>query len=90
MLEQRRHLWLLGLSGSGKSTVGPLLARELNLPCLDTDAEIVRTAGKTIPEIFAKDSEEGFRQREEEVMKIFSAGGWSPAKPTGTAWLPPA
>ena len=74
MPEKRRHLWLLGLSGSGKSTVGPLLARELSLPCLDTDAEIVRTAGKTIPEIFAKDSEEGFRRREEEIVKIFSAG----------------
>lgn len=46
------HLWLLGLSGSGKSTVGPRLAKALAMPWVDTDQEIAREAGKTIPEIF--------------------------------------
>jgi shikimate kinase len=64
-----RHLWLLGLSGSGKSTVGPRLAKILQLPWIDTDSEIARQAGQTIPEIFAKEGEEGFRKRESDFLE---------------------
>jgi len=69
-----RHLWLLGLSGSGKSTVGPRLAQALGLPWLDTDAEIVRESGKSIPEIFAQEGEEAFRKKESAVLAKVAAG----------------
>lgn len=74
MPEQPRHLWLLGLSGSGKSTVGPRLAKELHLPWADTDAEIARQAGRSIPEIFQREGEEGFRKRESAVLEKVAAG----------------
>ena len=69
-----RHLWLLGLSGSGKSTVGPRLAQALGLPWVDTDAEIARDSGKSIPEIFAKEGEEAFREKEATVLAKVAAG----------------
>ena len=69
-----RHLWLLGLSGSGKSTVGPRLAQALGLPWVDTDAEIVRQSGKSIPEIFDQEGEEAFREKESAVLAKVAAG----------------
>jgi len=69
-----RHLWLLGLSGSGKSTVGPRLAQALGLPWVDTDAVLAREAGQTIPEIFQTEGEEGFRNRETTVLEKTAAG----------------
>ena len=53
------HLWLLGLSGSGKSTVGKILAHDLQVPWIDTDEEITR---------------EGFRNRESRILEKASAG----------------
>ena len=73
MTEKPRHLWLLGLSGSGKSTVGPRLAKALGLPWVDTDSVLAREAGQTIPEIFQAEGEEGFRQREAAVLEKISA-----------------
>jgi len=52
------------MMGAGKSTVGPALARRLHLRFIDTDAEIVRQAGRSIAEIFAQDGEPAFRERE--------------------------
>lgn len=69
-----RHLWLLGLSGSGKSTVGPRLARALGLPWVDTDSEITRLAGKTVSEIFRHEGEEAFREKETAVLAKVAAG----------------
>lgn len=69
-----RHLWLLGLSGSGKSTVGPLLARALGLPWVDTDSEIARGAGKSIPEIFQQEGEDGFREKEAAILTQVATG----------------
>ena len=69
-----RHLWLLGLSGSGKSTVGPRLAKALGLPWVDTDSVLAREAGKSIPEIFQAEGEEGFRNRESAVLATVAAG----------------
>lgn len=73
-MEKLRHLWLLGLSGSGKSTVGPRLAQALGLPWMDTDEQIARDSGKSIPEIFQKEGEEGFREWEAGVLAKVSAG----------------
>ena len=68
------HLWLLGLSGSGKSTVGKILAQNLHLPWRDTDAEIIQEAGMNIPQIFEAEGEEGFRDRESRILEKISAG----------------
>jgi shikimate kinase len=59
---------LIGLSGSGKSTVGRYLAQRLNYPLYDTDAIIEAEAGKTASEMFAQEGEVAFRQRESAVL----------------------
>lgn len=65
---------LVGLPGSGKSTIGRRLAKALNLTMLDTDAAIEETTGRTIADIFAKDGEAEFRRIEEEVIRSALAG----------------
>lgn len=60
----RGHVILIGYRGSGKSTVGALLAERLGLPFIDTDEQIAKRAGKTITEIFASDGEQVFRDHE--------------------------
>ena len=68
------HLWLLGLSGAGKSTIGPRLAEALHLPWVDTDTEIIREAGQGIPEIFQAEGEERFRNRESRILEKIAVG----------------
>lgn len=58
------HLWLLGLSGSGKSTIGPLLAQLVKMSFVDTDEIITQKARRSISEIFRLEGEAGFRKRE--------------------------
>lgn len=58
------NIFLCGLSGSGKSTLAPILARREGGEALDTDAMVVDEAGMTIAEIFAREGEAGFRERE--------------------------
>ena len=62
-----RNIVLTGFMGTGKSTVGRLLADRLGCPHIDTDAEVAARAGCTIPEIFATQGESGFRALEREV-----------------------
>lgn len=70
------NLVLVGMPGCGKSTIGALLSRELGMEMVDLDEEIEKTAGVTIPEIFAQEGEEGFRKREsEQVLRFGSRGG---------------
>ena len=74
---------LVGMMGSGKTAVGRALAQRLGVAFLDSDAEIERAAHATIPEIFARDGEAFFRDREAEVIgrllngppAIISTGG---------------
>ncbi len=56
--------------GAGKSTIGRMLSRELNLPFLDTDQEVEERCGADIPWIFDMEGEAGFRQRETSVLEI--------------------
>ena len=63
------HVFLCGLPGSGKSTVAPLLAAKLGIPSIDLDEHIERTAGRTVPEIFAAEQEPGFRAREAAAVR---------------------
>ncbi len=77
------NLFLIGPMGSGKSAVGKQLARLLDLPFHDSDAEIERRTGVDIPFIFEKEGEAGFRQREREALQwltsldriVLSTGG---------------
>ena len=65
-------LVLIGYRGSGKTTVGQILARRLGKPFVDSDPHIVSRAGKSIKEIFEQDSETAFRQLESAVVKELS------------------
>jgi len=57
-------VYLVGMPGSGKSTVGPELARRLVVPFVELDDEIERAAGKRVSEIFAGEGEARFRELE--------------------------
>jgi shikimate kinase len=57
-------VYLVGMPGSGKSTVGAELAGKLGVPFIDLDVEIAREAGLGVTEIFAEEGEAGFRARE--------------------------
>lgn len=59
---------LVGFMGAGKSTVGRLLADRLGVDFIDTDVELVRRTGRSIPEIFDADGVTGFRRIEENVV----------------------
>jgi shikimate kinase len=60
---------LIGLPGSGKSTIGRRLAKALDVALVDTDAAIEAKTGRTIADIFATDGEAEFRRIEEEVVR---------------------
>ena len=62
------NLYLIGMSGSGKTTVGSLLAQQLGYGYLDTDEVIVKATGRTINQLFATEGEAAFRQLESEVL----------------------
>lgn len=80
---------LVGLPGSGKSTIGRRLAKALNLTLLDTDAAIEQATGRGIADIFATDGEHEFRRIEEEVVRsalqthdgVLSLGGGAVTTP---------
>ncbi len=59
---------LIGLPGSGKSTIGRRLAKTLDCPMLDTDAAIEERTGRSIADIFVTEGESGFRRIEQEVV----------------------
>jgi len=63
-----RTIFLIGFSGSGKSTVGPLLAQRLNAEFIDTDTLIEEQTGRTIAQIFAADGEVAFRSLETDLI----------------------
>lgn len=65
---QTLNLILVGMPGCGKSTLGQAVAAALQREFVDCDAEIVRRAGKCIPEIFAQDGEGAFRALESSVL----------------------
>ncbi|MBI3557876.1 MAG: shikimate kinase [Deltaproteobacteria bacterium] len=73
---------LIGFMGCGKSTLGSLLARRSGAVFVDLDVLIAKKAGRTIPEIFARQGERGFRRLESQVLKaqlhpgrVLAAGG---------------
>lgn len=80
---------LIGLPGSGKSTIGKRLAKSLGVALLDTDAAIEQTTGRSIADIFSNDGEAEFRRIEEEVVRdalgshdgVLSLGGGAITSP---------
>ena len=88
-----RRAVLCGFMGSGKTTIGQLLARELGWEFLDTDEEIQREAGMDIPAIFALRGEAGFRAMEHGTAKalagrdgaVISTGGGLMVSPANAA-----
>jgi shikimate kinase len=77
----RKHVILVGLPGSGKSTVGRLVAARLGAPFLDLDAEIERREGRSVGAIFALSGESRFRQLETELAAEALAAGPSVLAP---------
>ena len=65
---QMENIVLIGMPGCGKTTVGKALADKLGRQFFDADAEIAKKANMSIPEIFAKEGEDGFRSREIKVL----------------------
>lgn len=68
MCRRMENIVLVGMPGCGKSTIGRLLSRKLNREFVDADAEIIKEAGMSIPEIFAQKGEDGFRRIETQVL----------------------
>ncbi|QRM18485.1 AAA family ATPase [Dechloromonas sp. TW-R-39-2] len=67
-MDNCRNIYLVGLMGAGKTTVGRQLARRLGRPFYDSDHEIVERTGVPIPTIFEIEGEEGFRRREAQTI----------------------
>ena len=67
-------IFLIGFMGSGKTTIGGLLAERLGWSFADLDDLIVQSAGLTVAEIFAQEGEEGFRLRETEAVRTAASG----------------
>lgn len=82
-MEIKQPIILCGFTSSGKTTIGKLLAQDLNVPFYDTDQMLVEQNGMTIKEIFAKGGETLFRDLEHEIAKqicnlgpsVISTGG---------------
>lgn len=80
------RLILIGPMGSGKTTIGKLIATRLNLPFRDTDQVIEEDSGKSVSEIFLEDGEDSFRAIEKSVLRkellsddtILALGGGAP------------
>ncbi len=69
---QKENIVLIGMPGSGKTTVAKLLSEQLHRPWEDTDAQIVRKSGMSISELFAECGEATFRDLESEVIREMS------------------
>jgi shikimate kinase len=97
------NVYLVGMMGSGKSTIGQLIARDLGYRFVDTDTIIEQVTQTTIPEIFAAEGEAGFRAIEAQVLAqvvafqrtVVSTGGgivkddrnWGQMRQGSVLWL---
>ena len=94
-MKKMENIYLIGLMGVGKTTIGKQLAKALQRPFYDSDKVIEETTGTSIPTIFKYEGEEGFRLREQEVIQyltslsgiVMATGGGSVLKPENRALL---
>ena len=82
-----RGIYLIGFSGTGKSTVAGLVGARLGWPVYDLDLLIAEAAGLSIAEIFAREGEAGFRDRESAALRAVAATGPSVVATGGGAPL---
>ncbi|MDP2795962.1 MAG: shikimate dehydrogenase [Methanoregula sp.] len=89
-----KRIVLTGFRGTGKTEVGKVLARQLNLPLLDTDDLVEKKTGRSIPSIFHEEGEERFRAEEREVIAslppdnvVISTGGGAVIDPKNMVHL---
>lgn len=88
-MKNLQNIYLIGLMGVGKTTIGKQLAKALQRPFYDSDKVIEDCMGVDIPTIFSYEGEEGFRQREQAVIRqltaipgiVMATGGGSVIKP---------
>lgn len=84
----KRGIYLIGFSGTGKSTVARLVGEGLGWPSYDLDSMIVERSGMAIPTIFEREGEAGFREREAEALRgaaatmpcVVATGGGAPLR----------
>jgi shikimate kinase len=62
-------IFLVGMMGVGKTTVGRMLAQRLGRPYFDSDAQVMRATGKSVPEIFESEGEAAFRAEEKRALR---------------------
>ena len=94
-LLQGLNVYLIGMMGSGKTTVGKLLAKKLDYSFVDTDVCIEKLAQKTVTEIFATEGEARFRQLESQTLNqisgiaksVIATGGGIVQKPENWNYL---
>ena len=90
-----KNIFLVGLMGAGKTTIGRQIANELSLEFFDSDHEIENRTGVTITHIFDIEGEAGFRKRETNVLKdltekkgiVLATGGGAILKPENRQFL---
>lgn len=70
--KEAKPIFLVGMMGAGKSTVGKCLAERLGMDFVDLDEELERRCGVSIPFIFREEGEEGFRRRESALIEEFT------------------
>ena len=92
---KNNNIFLVGLMGAGKTTIGRLLARRLDMTFIDSDHEIEARTGATIPWIFEIEGEASFRRREADVIReltaqngiVLATGGGAVLNPDSRALL---
>lgn len=83
----KRHIVMIGMMGAGKTAIGSELSRRLHVPFTDSDAEIEAAAAMSISEIFARDGETFFRDRETQVLARILKGPPGIISTGGGAWM---
>ncbi|QQA44860.1 shikimate kinase [Pelagovum pacificum] len=83
----KRTVVLVGMMGSGKTAIGKALATRVGVDFVDSDQEIESAAAATIAEVFARDGEAFFRDRETEVIRRLLRDGPQVISTGGGAWM---
>lgn len=94
-MKHNGNIFLVGPMGAGKTTIGRQLAKSLGVGFYDSDKEIERKTGVSIPMIFDYEGEQGFRKRESEVLDeithqspiVLATGGGAIIQPSNRIWL---